>query len=273
MALPPIGILQGRLTPSLDGRVQFFPHERWEEEFPLAREIGFSAIEILIQFGEHEKHPLWTKGGCRRLASAAAAHSITLPSVHGFFKWRKHGEESARALTKIIPAIADIGAGTLLLSFFDENSIDFETDKEEVVRQIKPLAELAKNHGVRLGLEVEMPAAELKKFISAMKQSAIGVYYDIGNMASTGVDVPAEVKLLGPLIVGVHIKDRELRGETVPLGSGAVDFPETFRALKGIGFHGPYIIQGARHPEKDDFSLNAEYHQYVKNILEKVYAS
>lgn len=273
MALPPIGILQGRLTPSPDGRIQFFPHDGWEAEFPKAKEIGFSAVEVLIQFGEHERHPLWTKEGCRRLAMTAAAHGIALPSVHSFFKWRNRGEESTRALAKIIPAVADIGASALLLSFFNENSINSESDKEEVAKQIKPLADIAGKHGVRLGLEVEMPAGELKKFIAAMRHPAVGVYYDIGNMASMGMDVPAEVRLLGSQIVGVHVKDRELHGETVPLGTGAADFPETFKALRSAGFHGPYVIQGARHPDKDDFSLNAEYYRFVKEILNNVYLS
>lgn len=272
MASPPIGVLQGRLTPSPNGRIQFFPHDGWEAEFPKAKEIGFSAIEVLVQFGDHEKHPLWTKEGCRRLASVAITHGISLPSVHGFFKWRNNASESVAALTKIIPAAAELGARILLLSFFDENSIASEEDKTNVAKYLKPLAGLAEKHNVRLGLEVEMPAAELKEFITAMRCPAIGVYYDIGNMASMGVNVPAEIKLLGPLIVGVHVKDRELHGETVPLGSGAADFPETFRALKTIGFQGPYIIQGARHPDKDDFSLNAEYHQYVRSLLISTYS-
>lgn len=273
MALPLIGILQGRLTPSPDGRIQFFPHDGWEDEFPKAKEIGFSAVEVLIQFSDHGTHPLWTEEGRRRLASVAAAHGISLPSVHGFFKWCSHSEESARALAKIIPAAAAIGARTILLSFFDENGINSESDQEEVARQIKPLANLAGKHGVRLGLEVEMSAVELKEFVAAMDHPSLGVYYDIGNMASMGVDVPAEIRLLGSLIVGVHVKDRELHGETVPLGAGAADFPETFRALKGIGFHGPYIVQGARHPGKDDFSLNRDYHKYVKNMLAEAYQS
>lgn len=270
--IPPIGVLQGRLTPSPDGRIQFFPRDSWEEEFPKARGIGFSDIEILIQFGEHDRHPMWTEDGQKRLKEVAAANGIGLPSVHGFFKWRKHADESVRALECIIPATANIGASAFLLSFFDENAINSAEDKNEITRVIKPLADLAQESGVKLGLEVEMKAEELKDFIQGMSYPAVGVYYDIGNMASMGVDVPAEIKLLGPLVVGAHVKDRVLGGETVPLGEGAANFPEIFRALRDVGYAGPLVIQGARDASRDDVELNWEYYQRVREWRDLVWA-
>jgi hexulose-6-phosphate isomerase len=35
-----IGFMQGRLSPMIDGRIQSFPWDYWENEFSLAKEIG-----------------------------------------------------------------------------------------------------------------------------------------------------------------------------------------------------------------------------------------
>ena len=40
-----IAIMQGRLVPPIDGRIQCFPRERWRDEFALAAAAGLDAIE------------------------------------------------------------------------------------------------------------------------------------------------------------------------------------------------------------------------------------
>ena len=40
-----IGIMQGRLSPMIDGQIQAFPVEAWKDEFRLANDIGFTHIE------------------------------------------------------------------------------------------------------------------------------------------------------------------------------------------------------------------------------------
>jgi len=44
----------------------------------------------------------------------------------------------------------------------------------------------------------------------------------------------------------VHVKDRELHGGTVPLGSGNADFSTVFRLLRAAGFERWLILQAAR---------------------------
>ena len=41
----PVGIMQGRLVPPVDGRIQAFPAENWKDEFELASDAGLACIE------------------------------------------------------------------------------------------------------------------------------------------------------------------------------------------------------------------------------------
>ena len=43
-----IGIMQGRLSKPLNGKIQSFPLNTWEKEFYLAKEIGFELIEWVL---------------------------------------------------------------------------------------------------------------------------------------------------------------------------------------------------------------------------------
>lgn len=271
MGIPDIGILQGRLTPSPDGKLQFFPVGEWEAEFPKAREIGFTAVEPLLAVDTYREHPLWTGEGTKRLVALAASHGIRLPSVHGFFKWRNRAGESIAALAAILPRVRTIGAKTVLISLFDENAVSSPEDEQRVIGILRPLADRAHEFGITLGLEAEIPAERFQRFIEAFRHPAVALYYDIGNMVGMGVDVPAEIRFLRQLIVGVHVKDRPVGGSTVPLGRGAADFPVIFQALAEIGYASSFIIQGSRDPGRDDVLLNREYYQKVRQWRDRAW--
>lgn len=272
MSQPPVGILQGRLTPPRNGRIQFFPVDSWEGEFPQAAQIGFGHMEVLLMFeDEYRKHPLWSEEGVSRLMTLGESHGILFPSAHVFFRWRNHPRESVEALFRIMPAVSKIGGRVMLIPFFDEDVIRNGEDKKEVVRLLRPVADKAAEYGIRLGLEAEIKAGEFGEFIVEFNHPAVGIYYDVGNMAGLGVDVPAEIRLLGKLIVGVHLKDKLIGGKSVPLGAGSVDFPGVFRALAEAGYWRPFILEGAKAGGGDMISLNQWYYSYVDPLVVGAY--
>ena len=47
----PVGIMQGRLVPKVNGNYQAFPLENWAKEFEIAASIGLECIEFI--FDDH----------------------------------------------------------------------------------------------------------------------------------------------------------------------------------------------------------------------------
>ena len=43
-----LGIMQGRLSKPLNGKIQSFPTNTWKKEFYVAKEIGFELIEWVL---------------------------------------------------------------------------------------------------------------------------------------------------------------------------------------------------------------------------------
>ena len=257
-----IGILQGRLTSSNGRGIQFFPYENWEHEFKIAREVGFECIELLVKKGEFSDNPLSSPSGIRRINELKKESGIDTPSVHGFY-----GKESnyPEILREIIKAAHQIGAKVVLISFFEENELITEDDKSLARSQLKEPLDLAESYGIRLGVETEISAEELKDFINSFNHPAIGIYYDTGNMVSMGVDVVKELKFLQDYLCGIHLKDREIgSNESVPLGEGDADFRAILGILKEISYTAPLIIQGARKEGVNDIELNKQYLEWIK---------
>ena len=66
--------------------------------------------------------------------------------------------------------------------------------------------------------------------------------------------------------------DRYVGGETVPLGSGDVNFKEFFQKLNDIEYKGDLIIQGAREDLTTDIPTKetcSKYLEFINRYLEK----
>lgn len=266
--IPLIGILQGRLTESKGRGIQFFPSENWRNEFKDAQKIGFGCMELLVKKDSLDANPL--SENIDKLRQLEQKSGIKIFSTHLFYE---KTDDYIQNLGRLIMASALVGAKTILIPFFNQNALASEEEKNIARTQLNTVRSVCIQANIRLGIETEMPAEELLNFILSFNNPCIGAYYDIGNMASMGVNLAKEIQLLGHYICGVHIKDRlPNRGETVPLGEGCADFKSAFTALKQIKYKGPLIIHGARNPEIDDVSLNKQYLRFVKKILKEVWS-
>jgi len=270
--VPLIGVLEGRLTPSRGRGIQFFPDDAWEKEFEDAKKIGLSSIELLIRPKGLREHPLMTPEGRARLSELVQSTGITIPSVHGYFQPE---ERYATDLEDAVKATSKIGAKVVLVSFFHEKKLSPESDAtwKRAHELLGPAAAAAKDMGVQLGIEAELPAATLVEFMQqALAPEAFGVYYDLGNQFACGFPVADEIRQLREKIVGVHVKDRlpntdpAVESRTVPLGEGCADFKNAFAALKEIDYSRPLIIQGARGEDGDELERNRKYKEFIENV-------
>jgi len=267
--IPPLGILQGRLTPSVDGSIQFFPKDNWKNEFAIAQDIGFDCIELLVKSDSWQENPLLDLSHAGELGRLSRNYGISLPSVHGFYNTLGG---YPIILADIAYRASLLSVKTILVSFFGDNVLNNEADYDFVRCQLRKVLLECERTGISIGIETEMIAPKLLDFIKSLDSPAVGIYYDIGNMASMGVNVANEIRTIGNLLFGVHVKDREANGgKTVPLGEGCVKFKETFIALKEVGYNRPFIIQGARSSEIDDITLNERYYKFCHELLVEIY--
>ncbi len=274
---PAIGFLQGRLTPSLGRGIQFFPEKpgEWEAEFPKAQAAGLSAAEILVRPQQLKEHPLMSPGGRECIRKLADTYALQIGSVHAFYSREKTYADTLQTITE---SSHSLGASVILLSFFKERSLSPQYDQtwEDAFRSIEPSAHFARAHGIRFGIEAELPADVLCTFLEKSEMGdVIGVYYDIGNQFACGLPVAEEIRFLGNRIVGVHVKDR-LRNDplrsgnesaSVPLGHGCADFTNALRALRDVDYARPLIIQGARTTDGEEVVLHRTYRTYIQRIL------
>ena len=120
MSLPKIGILQGRLTASKDGSIQFFPFDNWEKEFEIASMVGFDCIELLVKRDSYERNPLWSAFDVGRITRLSKKFNISIPSVHGFYI---KSPEYTDLLIELIKQSAEVGAKKVKVILTDGKNV------------------------------------------------------------------------------------------------------------------------------------------------------
>ncbi len=227
------GICMGSLPADWDDRAKL----------ELAKRAGFDGVEVSLIDDPTERSKL------KRIADEVG---IRIHSVMGGRLWkfplssldeetRKKGMETV-ALG--IECAAELGAETLLVV---PGVVDKETPYEKAYERslaaLKELAPLAEKHGVYLCVEdvwnrFLVSPLEMRKFIEEVGSDFVKAYFDVGNILMYGW--PEQwIRILGPLVRAVHVKDFDLRTrQFVYLLQGDVDWKAVREALVEVGYDG-----------------------------------
>ncbi|MBE5528324.1 xylose isomerase [Laribacter hongkongensis] len=262
-----IGFMQGRLSPLVDGKIQAFPWDSWQQEFPAAQGLGLELMEWTLDQDRLYQNPLLTPEGQQEIQALCQAHRIAIPSLTGdcFMQapfWKATGQERAALeadFLAIARACATVGIQMVVVPLVDNGRLDDIQQEDTVVEFMLARADLFRTLGLRIIFESDFIPSELARFIARLPADAFGINYDIGNSAALGYKPVEEFAAYADRIVNVHVKDRVLGGTTVPLGTGNADFPMVFGLLRKAGYVGYMIMQTARAKNGDHAGALRQY--------------
>lgn len=249
-----IGIMQGRLSPPVDGKIQSFPWNTWEQEFYQAKGIGLDLIDWIVEANKFYENPLLTAQGTETIKTLISKTGVCIGAVCADYfidcplircsslELKQHLD----VLELLIDRLHYFGIKFLEIPFVDNSAIKSKIELEQIIQIIKPILDKAHQMGVTLAFETSLPSRIFSDFLQDFNHPAARANYDMGNSASLGYDPKEELESYGELVVTVHIKDRLLKGRTVPLGEGDTDFATCFSMLNAKKYTGPYILQVAR---------------------------
>jgi sugar phosphate isomerase/epimerase len=98
----------------------------------------------------------------------------------------------------------------------------------------------------------------------------MGLCYDIGHAAQTGVNVVEEIKAAGPRIYDVHMKDMTSLDDNenwVDVGEGKIPVPEIFLTLKKMRYPGTVDLEYEINPKAPQQGM-AKSFAYMRGVLD-----
>ena len=265
--------MQGRLSPLVNGKIQAFPWTCWQQEFPIARDLGLGMMEWTLDQEDLYLNPLLTTPGQEEIRNLCHTHCLTIPSLTGdcfmqapFWKASSQGKFDLEAdFIAVARACAEVGIAMIVVPLVDNGRLENDQQEKSLLAFMRDQANLFRQLGLRIIFESDLAPASLKEFITQLPGDTFGINYDIGNSAALGYNPQEEFATYGNRIVNVHIKDRTLGGTTVPLGTGNANFPNIFNLLSNVGYNGNLILQTAR-------SINNDHAGALRQYIDQVQA-
>ena len=252
-----LGIMQGRLLPKYKNRYQAHPLGYWQEEFFIAKDIGLSYIEFILDFNDYNQNPLMSDTGICEISENIQKSGVGVRSVCADIfmeaplhsKSKKVSEGSILILEKLIINSAKLGVTDIVIPCVDQSALKDEYDQRKLIRNLLKPIELASKFNINIALETDLAPIPFLNLLNELNRDVVKVNYDIGNSASLGFNIFEEFKSYGDRISDIHIKDRKLAGGSVILGTGNANFNSFFDVFTKLDFKGPIIMQVYRDEE------------------------
>lgn len=249
-----IGFMQGRLSDQVEGKIQAFPWQSWETEFPVAATLDLHLVEWTLDQDRLSKNPLMTEDGQKRIRELCHKFNISVPSLTGdcFMQapfWKVSGKVRTQLqedFLAIARAAAAVGIRLIIVPLVDNGRLETIEQENVVVNYFCSVQNVLEECNVQVIFESDYMPSNLRRFMARLPVRNFGVNYDIGNSAAFGFAPAEEIAAYGARIVNVHVKDRVLGGTTVPLSEGNADFNTVFCALAQHKYQGNFILQTAR---------------------------
>lgn len=270
-----LAIMQGRLSPPEDNRIQCFPRNSWHDEFPKAVEAGIPAIEWIDDTYGADVNPLRTPEGIEELHKLMKQHGVTIPSVCADSYMEQplirctadEHEERLEFLGFLILQAHSLGANHLGIPLLDNSALKTREEIMSIAASLNTLVPLLRKLGMEIHLETSLSPEEFPILLNELPDPYFKVTYDTGNSASLGYDPHKEFVAYGNRVGSVHIKDRKRGGGTVPLGTGDTVFGAVKEELQKIGFDGLYTLQAARGETGSETETIKGYSKWITRTL------
>ena len=240
-----LGIMQGRLSSAPDNdNLDWFPLEKWSDEFGYAKDLGFQTIEIVIDKEKNINNPVWTPDGRNKILNAFKKNQLKAYSscVNFIIANSISKEDVFVEAFKAIEFLNEIGIELIILPLFEKSDLkNIQNHKN-----IKRILELNKDIDNDLIIEVDLQAKDLLKTLESLEIYDVGIVYDIGNSTFLGHQIGEDLDLLDEKIKHIHVKDKNRFGENVLLGEGNCDFDFFFHHPFIQKYNGYYTLETSR---------------------------
>jgi L-ribulose-5-phosphate 3-epimerase len=258
-----VGIMQGRLSKPINGKIQSFPKDTWREEFHLAKKIGFDLIEWVLD-DDLTSNPIMDKEKFIEIKKIKEETDVNINSICCDFFMNNSISKVSRNFKKenlqifdflINEACPENNIKIISLPLMKDESLKQEHLMNDYINIFLKYQKNLKKNNLQVSIESDLGPLEFQFFLNKFDNKLINVNYDMGNSAYFKFNVDEEFKNYGDIISNIHVKDCTPEDYTTELGKGNVNFEKTFSLIRKHNYKNNLILQAAR---KDDEYLDCK---------------
>lgn len=244
-----LGIIQGRLLPPIDNKIQEFPEKNWKEEFEKIKQIGLSHIEFIVTKNSFKKFLNLSLSEYSSQISGICCDNLI---DNSFYK--------SDFLNDNLVPICDLANAcnikNINIPLLEQSSLN----NDNVLEFSENIMKISNRYSLlNFNFEIESTIENALKIVNLSERFFF--IYDTGNLNFIGVNHKDYIDNIINKISMVHLKDRDIYGSHFP-GKGTTNFKLIFSILKKYNYSKYFTIQtkrGDSFHEKETISNHSRY--------------
>lgn len=259
-----IGIFQGRLSRSPYNKLQYFP-KHWKKEFALASKLKYDFIEFFTEQKINKNNPIWSKKGIYEYKKKCNLNNLKIIChcdnyiISNSFRQKK----IIKYFKKLIKNLKYLGVKNLNLPFYgkslmtDENYASFYKNLKHIVK--------INNSKMNILIESDISPNVFKILKKKLNTKKIKFLFDTGNRVNLNRNIYKDLNNFNKQIGHIHLKDKNLKLQNVPIGKGLVNFKKIFNILKKNNYNKGFTFETLR--EKNPYLTAKKNKAFIKKQL------
>jgi len=258
----------------------------WEERLTLARDAGYSFMEISIdETDERIERLKWDKAKKKNLREITENTGVPILTMclsgnRRFPIGSSFGEIQKKGMEMITDAVwfaLHLGIRVVQIAGYDVVAGEKSTElsRETFGINLKKSLNLAASLGVMLAVEnIDSEFGDsldkIMLYVKEINSPWLKIYPDFGNLKAMGQDFEKQLRSYAGHIAAIHVKDtRPGIIRNVAFGEGTVDFISAFNTLKSNGFNGPFLLEMWADDKKDNYEIIKFSREWVVQQMKK----
>lgn len=262
-----LGVMQGRLSPIINKKIQSFPWNNWVNEINTLKVLKFNYLEWTLDYPHLRKNPLFNLKNFEKINNVNI-NSVTCDFFmqKPFFKY-KNNKTILSDFQFFLNKIKKTNISIIVIPLVDNSSIKNKKIEKKVITFFLSFQKWLAKNNKKIAFEIDYKPKKVKKFIDNFPRKTFGINYDLGNSSALNYNINDEFKFYHERIINIHIKDRLFKGVSVPLGLGNAKVEKFASLYKKYKLKSKLILQTARSKNNTHILEILKNKTYLSNIF------
>lgn len=268
-----LGVMQGRLLDYNKSQPQIFPFNIWENEIDLANKLKLNSIQWLYLNSVSKKNPILDTKTQKLIIKINKKNNVKINSIcaHEFLvkpiiNKSKIDKVEFNKLVNLIKVSKKINIKYIVLPLIEKSSIkDF--NKDIFIIFLRKIDEHLKKNNIQLHIESDLSSKKLSLELKKVNSMYIKICIDLGNSFLNGFNLTKEINDSKNYIGSYHIKEKDINGNSLPLGSLNFNYKLFFKKIYKNRFMGEIILETQNFKNKKSFDSIEKNINYLKQFI------
>ncbi|MBT3270065.1 sugar phosphate isomerase/epimerase [Candidatus Poribacteria bacterium] len=229
-------------------------HEALDRTFDIAKNLGFTGIDVTLGRRNTREHPMWTRAGLRGILDHRNSTRLDIPCIN-VERFESMGlahpnarvrEGAGKVLNALIPRAAALGTWAVVVPLDGRGQPFGRVRQKTVAEVLRDVAPAAESHGMGINIRSAADTKVILRLLDDVGSETVRVEHDIAHSVLLDRDPAADIRALGGAVAQVRLRDIDAGGSLCPLGVGTVAYQPIVEALDEIDFDG-YVVVDTPH--------------------------